>query len=209
MYVKEGEEERPPAGSRARQSAATRRLLVETARSLFAERGYAGVSTEEIVRRAALTRGALYHHFRDKKDLFRAVYEQLEQEIVEQVAAVAASELDPWKQQLAALQAFLDICEEPDVQQIALVDAPSVLGWEAWREIEARYGLALIRAGLQAVIDAGIIERQPVEPLAHLILGALMEAGMVIARAEDVDGARQEVGASVERLLEGLRVKRS
>ena len=184
-------------------------MLLDAARLLFAERGYAGVSTEEIVRRAAMTRGALYHHFRDKKDLFRAVFEQLEQEIVEQVAAVASSELDPWNQQRTALQAFLDICEEPDVQQIALVDAPSVLGWEAWREIEARYGLALIRAGLQAVIDAGIIERQPVEPLAHLILGALMEAGMVIARAEDVDGARQEVGASVERLLEGLRVKRS
>ena len=206
MYVKE-EEERHRGGLRARQSATTRRVLLEAARPLFAERGYSGVSTEEIVRRAAMTRGALYHHFRDKKDLFRAVFEQLEQEIVEQIAAVAASEPDLWRQQLAALQAFLDICEEPDVQQIALVDAPSVLGWEAWREIEARYGLALVRAGLQAVMDAGIIEKQPVEPLAHLLLGALMEAGMVIARAEDVDAARKEVGESVERVLEGLRIK--
>jgi AcrR family transcriptional regulator len=208
MYVKEEEEEeRPRGGLRAHQSATTRRVLLQAARPLFAERGYSGVSTEEIVRRAAMTRGALYHHFRDKKDLFRAVFEQLEQEIVEQIAAVAASEPDLWRQQLAALQSFLDICEEPDVQQIALVDAPSVLGWEAWREIEARYGLALVRAGLQAVMDAGIIERQPVEPLAHLILGALMEAGMVIARAEDVDAARKEVGESVERVLEGLRIK--
>jgi AcrR family transcriptional regulator len=182
---------------------------MDVARTLFAERGYAAVSTEEIVRAAGVTRGALYHHFEGKRDLFRSVYEQIEGEVVQEIAAVAMSERDPWKQQLAAVRAFLDVCQEPYVQRIALVDAPSVLGWEEWREIEARYGLSLIRAGLELVMEEGLIEKRPVEPLAHLVLGALMEAGMVIARAEDPDAARKEVGASVERLLEGLRVTRT
>jgi AcrR family transcriptional regulator len=181
--------------------------LIEVARRLFGERGYAAVSTEEIVRTADVTRGALYHHFNGKKDLFKAVYEEIERGNLERVAAVAATETDPWRQQLAAVGAFLDACQEPYVQQIALVDAPSVLGWEEWREVEERYGLGLVRAGLLLLIQAGVIEEQPVEPLAHLILGALMEAGMVIARAEDPDAARMEVGAAVERLLEGLRTR--
>ena len=190
----------------AERAEATRGVLIEVARRLFGERGYAAVSTEEIARTATVTRGALYHHFRGKKDLFKAVYEEIERKNVEQIAAVAASERDPWQQQLVAVGAFLDACQEPYVQQITLVDAPSVLGWEEWREVEERHGLGLVQAGLQLLIEAGVIEKQPVEPLAHLMLGALMEAGMVIARAEDPDRARKEVGAAVERLLEGLRV---
>jgi AcrR family transcriptional regulator len=190
------------------QGEATRAALVGAARELFAERGYAAVPTEEIVRRAGVTRGALYHHFRDKRALFRAVVEQLEQEMVEKIAGAALSESDPWRAQQTALGAFLDVCLEPDVQRITLTDAPSVLGLETWREIEAMYGLALVRAGLQLVMEAGVIAEQPLEPLAHLILGALGEAGLVIARAEDPRAAREEVGASVERLLDGLRVAR-
>jgi AcrR family transcriptional regulator len=194
---------------KAEQSEATRAALMEVARGLFSDPGYAEVSTEEIVTRAGVTRGALYHHFKGKKDLFRAVFERLEQELAEQIAAVALSETDPWRRQLLAVQAFLDGCLDPAVQRIALVDAPSVLGLEAWREIEETYGLALVRAGLESVIEAGLIERQPIEPLAHLILGALIEAGLMIARADDVGAVRGEVGASVERLLDGLRVART
>jgi AcrR family transcriptional regulator len=190
----------------AERAEGTRALLIEVARRLFGERGYAAVSTEEIVRTAAVTRGALYHHFKGKKDLFHAVYEEIERKNLEQIAAVATSERDPWRQQLAAVGAFLDACQEPYVQQIALVDAPSVLGWEAWREVEERYGLGLVRAGLQLLMDQNVIEQQPVEPLAHLMLGALTEAGMVIAQAEDPDLARREVGAAVERLFDGLRI---
>jgi AcrR family transcriptional regulator len=191
---------------KAEQSEATRRALMDVARDLFAERGYAEVSTEQIVQRAGVTRGALYHHFRGKKDLFHAVFERLEQEVAEKIAAAGLAASDPWRQQQLAIRAFLDVCLEPAVQRIALVDAPSVLGLESWREIEATYGLALVRAGLQSVMDAGLIEEQPVEPLAHLIFGALTEAGLEIARAEDVEAARAEVGASVDRLLDGLRV---
>jgi AcrR family transcriptional regulator len=192
---------------KAEQSEATRGALVTGARELFAERGYAAVATEEIVQRAGLTRGALYHHFRDKRALFRAVVEQLEEESVERIASSALEQPDPWQMQITALNAYLDGCLDSAVQRILLVDAPSVLGSEEWREIEAKYGLALVRMGLESVMQAGLIAEQPVEPLAHLMLGALAEAGLMIARSEDPQKARQEVGESVERLLEGLRIR--
>jgi AcrR family transcriptional regulator len=188
-----------------RQSEATRRALVRVGRDLFARRGFNDVSTEEIVRRAGVTRGALYHHFHDKRDLFRAVVEDVEQSVLERVAAAALGESDPWEQQTAAVGAFLDVCLEPAVQRIILTDAPSVLGLAVWREIEAAYGLAAVRAGLQNVMDAGLIDEQPVEPLAHLVLGALTEGGLLIGRSEDREAARQEVGESLDRLLRGLR----
>jgi len=191
--------------SKAQQSEATRRKLLRVGRDLFARRGYAEVATEEIVRRAGVTRGALYHHFRDKRDLFAAVVEEVEQDVMERVAAAALSVTDPWEQQRAAIGAYLDVCLEPAVQRIVLTDAPSVLGLAAWREIEARYGLALVKAGLQSVIDAGYIEQQPVEPLAHLFLGALTEGGLLIGRATDREAARREVGEGLDRILAGLR----
>ena len=194
--------------SRAQQSEATRRKLLKVGRDLFARRGYNDVPTEEIVRRAGVTRGALYHHFRDKRDLFAAVVEQLEEEVMQRVAAVALTETDPWEQQRAAIGAYLDVCLEPAVQRIVLTDAPSVLGLAAWREIEAKYGFALVAAGLQSVIDAGYIEPQPVEPLARLFLGALTEGGLMIARADDREGARRAVGEGLDRIMQGLR-KRS
>ncbi len=194
-------------GRKAEQSEATQAELVRVARELFADRGYAGVPAEEIVQRAGVTRGALYHHFKDKRALFKAVVEQLEQETAERIASAALEQTDPWQVQLTALNVYLDICLDPAVQTILLVDAPSVLGPAEWREIEATYGLALVRMGLETVMEAGLIERQPVEPLAHLLLGAMAEAGLMIARAEDQQEARREVGKSVERLLEGLRVR--
>ena len=192
---------------KAEQSEATRTALVQVALDLFAQRGYAGVPTEEIVRAAGVTRGALYHHFKDKRDLFGAVVERVEQQVMERVAIAASQEADPWEQQRVAIGAYLDVCLEPAVQRIVLVDAPSVLGLAAWREIEARYGLALVRAGIENVMQAGLIERQPVEPLSHLMLGALTEGGLLIARSEDRQAARAEVGESLDRLLRGLRVR--
>jgi AcrR family transcriptional regulator len=191
---------------KAEQSEQTRGALVDAARGLFSERGYAAVSTEEIVQAAGVTRVALYHHFKDKLDLFTAVVEGVEQEILERVAAAAIAETDPWEQQRVAVGAFLDVCLDPAVQRIVLTDAPSVLGLTAWREIEARYGLALVRAGLQLVMEAGLIEQQPIEPLAHLLLGAMAEGGLLIARAEEPAAARREVGDSLDRILQGLRV---
>jgi AcrR family transcriptional regulator len=191
---------------KAEQSEATRNALIVAARGLFSERGYASVSTEEIVQAAGVTRGALYHHFRDKQDLFAGVVERLEQEVLEQVAAAALEVQDAWEQQVTAVGAFLDCCLDPAVQRVLLVDAPSVLGLHAWREIEARYGLALVRTGLQTMVDAGLVADQPLDPLAHMLLGAMQEAGLLIAHAEDPEAARREVGDSLVRLLQGLRV---
>jgi AcrR family transcriptional regulator len=193
---------------KAQQSEATRAALVAAARPLFAERGYAGVGTEEIVRSAGVTRGSLYHHFADKKDLFRAVYEDVERELVEQIAAGALSAADPVEALRAGSQAWLDACEEPGIQQIALLDAPSVLGWEEWREIGMRYGFGLVQGTLQAAMDAGLLEPQPVRPLAHLVLGAIDEAAMLVARADDGGKTRREVGESVERFLDHLAPRR-
>lgn len=191
--------------SRARQSEATRAKLVKVGRDLFARHGYSDVATEEIVRRAGVTRGALYHHFRDKRDLFAVVVEQVEQDVTRQIAETALAEEDAWERQRAAIGAYLDVCLQPAVQRIVLTDAPSVLGLATWREIEEKYGLAIVRAGLQSVVDAGYIEDQPIEPLAHLLLGALTEGGLVIARAGDREAARREVGEGLDRILQGLR----
>ena len=184
----------------------TRGTLVRTARELFAERGFGGVGTEEVVRRAGVTRGALYHHFRGgKAALFAAVVEQIEQELVEEIAAGALSAGDPFEALERGCDAWLAACVRPDVQRIALIDAPSVLGWEAWRELGLRYGLGLVEAALGAAMDAGALERQPVRPLAHLLVSALDEAGLMVARADDVEATRAELGAMLRRLLEGLR----
>jgi len=192
-------------GRKAEQYEHTRRVLLDVARRVFADHGYTGTGTEEVVRQAGVTRGALYYHFRDKRDLFRAVVEDLQGEILGKVQAAAAATADPWEGLRAGLHAFLDACMEPAVQRIVLVDAPSVLGWAAWRELDAKYGFGLLRTVLQGLMDAGLLEPQPVEPLAHMLLGALSEAGMVIAQAGDVEAARRDVGASLDRLLRGLR----
>jgi len=197
MYVK--------GAKKAEQAVQTRRLLLDVARSLFAAHGYAGTSTEEVVQQASVTRGALYHHFRNKRALFAAVADDLERELSEHVIAAGAAESGLWEQQRAGIAAFLDACLDPAIHQILLLDGPSVLGWQAWRALDARYGLGILIAGLTALIEAGEIEQQPVEPLAGLLLGALTEGGLMIARAPDVQAARGEVGAGVDRLFMGLR----
>ena len=208
MNVKSGTEARarPASGGKAEQSEATRGALVDVARELFAQRGYAAVGTEEIVRAAGLTRGALYHHFAGKAELFQAVYEDVESQLVRRIAASAISSAsDPLQALHAGAQAFLDACEDPTVQRIALVDAPSVLGWEQWRAIGLEYGFGLVQNTVQAAMDAGLIDRQPVRPLAHLLLGAIDEGAMLVARADDGGETRRQVGASIARFLEALR----
>jgi AcrR family transcriptional regulator len=188
----------------AERVAETRDALIAAARELFGQRGFAAVGTEEIARKARMTRGALYHHFESKEDLFRAVYEAVERDLVEQIAATALAAADPVEALRAGAHAFLDACEDPAVRRIALIDAPSVLGWEQWREIGMQYGLGLVQAMLEAAMEAGIIERQPVRPLAHLLLGSIDEAGMLVARADDGGRTKREVAAAIERYLDAL-----
>jgi AcrR family transcriptional regulator len=191
----------------AENSAATRAALLKIARRFFAERGYADSATEDIVRRARVTRGALYHHFKDKQDLFKAVLQEEQLEVAARCAEAAAKAADPWSALMAANEAFLEACLDPAVQQIILIDAPAVLGSEGFRESDESYYLAGMKAAIEASISAGIIEKQPVDALAHMIMGAMNEAARLIARAPDKEHARREVSESADRMWNGLRVR--
>lgn len=197
--------------TQAERSEATREALIAAARPRFAESGYAGVGTEEIVRAAGVSRGALYHHFEGKRELFAAVYERVERELAERIAtgALGAGASSPLEAMRAGAEMFLAACTEPEAQRIVLLDGPSVLGWDRWREIAAEHGLGLIEASLGAAIEAGEIEAQPVRPLAHILMGALDEAAMLVARAEDPGAMRTQVRRALGSLLDGLRADRA
>lgn len=192
--------------TQAERSEATRDALIAAARTLFAQRGYAAVGTEEIVRAAGVTRGALYHHFDGKRALFEAVYERVELELAEKIAvgALESGAAAPLEAMRAGAEMFLRAATEPETQRIVLIDGPSVLGWDRWREIATEHGLGLIEATLQAAIEAGAIAEQPVRPLAHVLMGALDEAAMLVARAEDPELMRSQVGLTLDALLAGL-----
>ncbi|MBV8956997.1 MAG: TetR/AcrR family transcriptional regulator [Solirubrobacterales bacterium] len=195
-----------PPRTKAAQREATVAALVGAARELFAARGYAAVGTEEIVQRAGVTRGALYHHFRGgKEDLFRAVLVQVSAETTERVLAAAGAIDDAWDSLIAGTDAFLDASASEEVQRIMLVDGPAVLGWDVWRAADGDYALRMLEQALARAIEAGRIVPQPTRPLAHVLLGAIDEAAMVVARADDPLQARAEMGRTVRRLLEGLR----
>ena len=193
---------------RAEQAEGTRSALIEAARPLFAERGYADVATEEIVAAARVTRGALYYHFEDKRDLFRAVYTEVDRELIEGVAQVALAVEDPWERLIAGFDAFLDACIDPALQRIVFLDAPSVLGWREWHEAaEEASALGVVEFALQSAADAGAVKLSNAGVFAHLILGALNEAGMFIAHSEDQKQARDDVAVAMRELLEGMRLR--
>ena len=173
--------------TQAERTEATRGRLIATARRLFAARGFAATSTEEILSEAAVSRGALYHHFPSKTDLFQATFEQVEDELTAQVLQIAAAggETDPMRILQLGFGAFLDQCLNPEVQRIVMLDGPTVLGWDLWHELDERYAFGTIKAVLTLAADMGRIEPETVEPLTHLLLGAIMQAGMVVARSDD------------------------
>jgi AcrR family transcriptional regulator len=187
----------------------TQAALLQAARELFAERGYADTGTEDIVARARLTRGALYHHFRDKASLFRAVMETVAGELARQLIAQQLTRADgatgAWDQLRQGFQAFLDACTGSDFQRIVLIDGPAVLGHDAWSDLVEQHGLGLLRTWLQLAIDNGQIDPLPVDPLARLLGALLAEASLHIARAPDPTRARRQAGLTLDRILSGLR----
>jgi AcrR family transcriptional regulator len=189
------------ANRHAVRSAATRRKLIRAGRTLFARKGYAAVGTEEIVRRAGVTRGALYHQFPAKEDLFLAVYEQVEADLTASVAGSLGDAASPLEALLAGVNIFLEACQAPEVQRIVLIDGPSVLGWERWREVAERHGLGLIEAAIKATIETGEISPLPVKALAHLLMGALDEAALLIVREPET---KDSVVATLQHLIKGL-----
>jgi AcrR family transcriptional regulator len=174
---------------------------------MFAERGYAGEGTEQIVQAAGVTRGALYYQFRDKADLFAAVAETVQVEVAHRITSGAQSDgpVDPMTALHAGVRRFLEACADPAAERILLLDGPAVLGWQAWRDLADSYGLGPLQHGLQAAIDAGAISRQPVVPLAHVLIGTLDECALYVARAADPGAARQQCTAILQQLLDGLR----
>lgn len=178
------------------------------ARELFTEPGYSRTPIEAVAERAGVTKGALYHHFQNKRDLFQAVFEELEKEVVEKVIVAASTAGDDiWEGLRLGVRTFLEGARDPAVGRIMLLDGPSVLGWDTWKEIDERYGLGVTRASLEAAMDAGVIERRPVVPLAQLFLAALSEAALQIARAPDTERAMEEMSDAIWSLLESLRVR--
>ncbi|WAI54524.1 TetR/AcrR family transcriptional regulator [Mycobacterium avium subsp. paratuberculosis] len=188
------------------RSAATRDALIAAARKLWGLRGYTEVGTPEIAAAAGVTRGAMYHQFADKAALFRAVVEAVEQDVMARMAVVVAESgaSTPTDAIRAAADAWLEVSADPEVRQLILLDAPSVLGWAEFRDVAQRYSLGMTEQLLTEAIRAGELAEQPVRPLAHVLIGALDEAAMVIATADDPDRARRETRQVLQRLVDGM-----
>lgn len=192
--------------TQAERTAATRASLIDAGRKLFGERGFADVGTQEIVAEAGVTRGALYHQFDDKKGLFVAVYDDVEQSIVAQIAEAVGERAgdDPLAALKAGMRIFLRLCTEPEVHRITLVEAPSVLGWSEWRARGEEFGFALIEGLITAAIATGQAAEQPTRPLAHVAIGALDEAALYVAAADDREAATEQVAAVLERIVDSF-----
>jgi AcrR family transcriptional regulator len=192
--------------TQAERSAATQQALVAAGRRLWGERGYGEVSTPEIAEAAGVTRGAMYHQFPDKTALFISVLEAVEADVMARLAAAVATTKPktPADALHAAADAWLDIAGEPEVRRLVLLDAPTILGWAGFREISLRYGLGMTEELLSAAIEAGQLKEQPVRPLATVMIGALDEAAMSIANADDTTAEREQVRAVVHDLIDGM-----
>ena len=184
---------------------ATRRALVDAATELFAQEGYQRTSVEQVARKARVTRGALYHHFDSKRDLFEAVFEEQEAALIDRVTAAVTATDDPWERVLAGLDTFLDACLDPRFRELALRQAPVALGWERWRELDERHAMGLVRDLLQALMESGEIRRFPLDLLAGMMFALLGEAARYIAAADDEERAGQEARSAVLAAVAGLR----
>ena len=190
--------------ARLAQGEATQKALRRQARKLFAQKGYSGANTNELVERARVTKGALYHHFANKRELYQAVIEDIERELVERLeeAATAAGKgRDAWERLSAMCRAYLDACREPALARMLVLEAPVVLGWKTWCNLEQKYEVA---AFARCLGEAGALQEPP-ETLAQVILGALTTGARVIATATDPELARADVQKTIDRLLAGLR----
>ncbi len=188
------------------RSAATRDALISAARKLWGLRGYAEVGTPEIAAAAGVTRGAMYHQFADKAALFAEVVEAVEQDVMARMATVVAESraTTPADAIRASVDAWLEVSSDPEVRQLILLDAPSVLGWAAFRDVAQRYSLGMTEQLLTEAMRSGQLARQPVRPLAHVLIGALDEAAMAIATAEDPKRARRETAEVLHRLIDAM-----
>src|SRR5687767_3123788 len=186
--------------TRAAQGAETQKQLRRHARKLFAQKGYSGANTNELVERAKVTKGALYHHFTNKRELYQAVVEDMEQELVERIEAAGGAK-QPLERLSAMCRAYLDACIDPALPRMLVLEAPVVLGWKTWCNLEQKYEVAAFARCLKEIPKL----QEPAETLAQVILGALTTGARVIATAPDPEAARVQVQQTIDRLIAGLR----
>lgn len=192
-------------GIKKARASETRSALIYAARSLFAQKGFHATGTSEIVTQAGVSRGALQHHFPRKEDLFLAVFNEVERDMVEGSASLDDAEPgEEWLRFRANVTRFIDAAATPEVQRIILIDGPAVLGWMEWRRLEAHYGLGIIERAVVDGMGAGLIRQQPSRSLAHLILSILDEAALLVAHAEKAEVARLEANQALQTLLGSL-----
>lgn len=192
-------------GLRARQAEATRELLIEAARDLFTDQGYAATSIDDIIGRAGVARGALYHHFAGKEALFKAVYDAVEGEVIARVVATAQNGPTPWDGVVAGLRAFLDACLEPSFRRIVILDSVSVIQARAAEGGIEHVEMSMLVAVLTPLTATGELAGVPVRPLAYVALGGLYGAALYIARSPEPAQARAEADIVLDRIVTGLR----
>jgi AcrR family transcriptional regulator len=196
----------PPAGPPGDRGTATRRRIIEAATELVVERGYDGMSTADVLERAGVSRGGLYHHFSGKGELLAAVLETLEFEVLAKLASVAGEAPDAFSGLRRAMDWYLDECmTSPVLQRVGLLEGRRALGWEEWRRVISPLGLAFLSGALSMAIEEGSMQRGDPDALALLLVAALHEATAVILSAEDPAAERQRTGQALGLLLEGLR----
>ena len=186
---------------------ATRAAIVKAAKRLFGERGFAGTTMDHVATAAHVAKGAVYHHFKTKEALFEAVFDQVSEDLVAEVERAARSENDALAAMAAGTQAYFAACATDATGQIILRDGPAVLGWERWREIDARHFGGGFPLALARAMEDGLIARQPVEPLSRLLLGAVTEAAVACSAGSDLHKTGAEYARAFRPLLDALRTK--
>jgi AcrR family transcriptional regulator len=191
--------------TQAERTEATTAALVDAARDLFARDGYDATSLDAVAARAGVTKGAVYHHFDGKRQLFEAVFSREVERVGTPLAAAYTRKKDPWDAFGAGCRAFLDECLDPGLQRIVLLDASAAIGWEGIRRLEAPL-LELMELAIARAADAGRIAQRPPGPLAHFLFGAICEMAMIVARASDQKAAQRQAVAEIGRVLDGLAI---
>ena len=186
-------------------SASTKRALVDVARGLFTQQGYAGTSLDEIVAGARVTKGALYHHFTGKQALFEAVFDQVEEEATVQIRAAVHDHTDPWAMAQSGLRAFLAVVQQPGYRRIVIQEGPVVLGYERFREQEARSTYGIVAEIVTSVLSSYDLEPSMVETFSRVFFGAMSAAGASVSSAENTVRSSAEVEAAIGFFLDGLR----
>jgi AcrR family transcriptional regulator len=189
--------------TQAERTEATTAALVDAARELFARDGYDATSLDAVATRAGVTKGAVYHHFDGKRQLFEAVFSREVERMATPLAQAYGRKKDPWDAFQAGCRAFLDECLDPGLQRIVLLDAPAAIGWEGIRRLESPL-LQLMELAIMRAVEAGRIAKRPPGPLAHFLFGASCEMAMIVARADDQKAAHRQAVTEIGRVLDGL-----